>query len=156
MLMNARDDSQNVSRRSDAELDLDLEVALRIEGYAWVEWHPQGLKHTPLYESGRFVGHPGDMLSHHYVPAGTATSLATQPYRRLPHYSTDTGLAFRAAERAGIFTGHGARLSASDTGTWTLVTPDARIRVEDDSLPRLLCRASLLWIDRPDSRHAHE
>lgn len=154
--MNAKDESRDVALRSDAELHLDLEIALRIEEYTWVEWHPAGLGHTPLYEGGRFVGHPGDVLAHHYVPADPGAPLAPQPYRRLPGYSADTGLALRAAERAGIFAGHGARLSASDTGIWTLVTPDPRVRVEDDSLPRLLCRASLLWIDRPDSPQADE
>lgn len=154
--MNARDDSRNAAQRSDAELHLDLEVALRIEEYAWVEWHPDGLGHSPLYEVGRFVGHPGDLLAHHYVPAAAGASLAAQPYRRLPRYSTDTGLAFRAAERSGIFAGQGARLFASDTGTWTLVGSDERIRVEDDSLPRLLCRSSLLWIEASDPRHGRE
>lgn len=150
--MNAQGEPPDTFLRSDDEIRLDLEVALRIEGFRWVTWNGDALLGSPLYEPGRFVGHPGDMLSHHYIPADPASALARQPYRRLPQYSTDAGLAIRAAERAGLFSGEGARLIATDTGSWTLVAPDAQLRVQDGSLPRLLCRASLRWIDESSTQ----
>lgn len=146
--------SRGIARRSDAELRLDLDVALRIEGYRWVAWNERALGESPLWEPGRFVGHPGDMLSHHYVPASPDVPLARQPYRRLPRYSVDAGLAFRAAERAGLFGGDGARLISSQTGTWTLLSPGTQLPIQDSSLPRLLCRASLQWLDASGNQGA--
>lgn len=133
--------------RSEADIALDLEVALRIEGYRWMEWSRSGLREAPLYREGRFVGHPGDMAAQHYVDARPSARLAEHPYERLPQYSSDPGLAIRAAERAGLFLGDGARLSSTSSGSWRLRAASRSIDLTDDSLPRLLCRASLRWIE---------
>lgn len=138
--------------RSDADLELDLAVALGIEGYRWVEWNAAALREAPLYEQGRFIGHPGDMVAQHYVEALAGSPLADHPYRRLPPYGSDAGLALRAAERAGLFRGQGVRLSASPTGRWSLRRSQDGEPMEDDALPRLLCRAGLRCVDETSAR----
>lgn len=127
--------------RTESELELDLQVALRVEGYRWVEWNHRAVGEAPLDEPGRFVGHPGDLLAHLYVEAGTEVPCSDGPYARLPRYSLEPGPALRAAERAGLFTGEGVAVRCSPTGTWTVESSD--VRLEDECLPRLLSRAAL-------------
>jgi hypothetical protein len=133
--------------RSQRDLDLDLRVGLGIEGYRWVAWNETALAGTPLHEAGRFVGHPGDLLAHLYVDAAPAAPLAAQPYRRLPAYSCDPALAFRAAERAGLFASEGAQLSCTRGGRWSVAVNRAGIDMEDELLARLLCRAALRLLE---------
>lgn len=127
--------------RTERDLELDLEVGLRIEGYRWVEWNHRALGEAPVDEPGRFVGHPGDLLAHLYVEADANLPLSARPYARLPRYSLEPGPALRAAERAGLFAGHGVAVSCSSTGTWKVQR--SAVQLEDECLPRLLSRAAL-------------
>jgi hypothetical protein len=129
--------------RSARDIELDLEVGISIEGYAWVEWNRTALGEAPLYEPGRFVGHPGDLLAHLYVSATEETPLAGQPYARLPRYSLEPGPALRAAERAGLFGDPGVSLSCSTGGAWRLSAGRWGVELDDDCLPRLLAQAAL-------------
>lgn len=124
------------------DLDLDLEVALRIEGYRWVEWKHGAMAEAPLDEPGRFVGHPGDLLAHLYQEARPGAPLHIRPYTHLPCYSLEAGPALRASERAGVFGGEGARLSCSRDGTWRILCPGVA-EDRDECLPRLLARVAL-------------
>jgi hypothetical protein len=139
---------QNGEGRSERETALDLEVGLRVEEYRWVEWNRRALGRTPLHEPGRFVGHPGDLLAHLYEETSEDTPLSEDAYARLPRYSTRTGPALRAAERAGVFADEGARLSCTPGGVWHLSLERAGLDLENESLPRLLCRAALRLADR--------
>lgn len=137
--------------RSDRDLEMDLEVGRRIEGYRWVEWNRDAFGMPPLDERGRFVGHPGDLLAHLYLGAPPDASMSAAPYARLPAYSTSAIPALRAAERAGVFTGEGALLSCTPGGRWHISVRRAGIDMVDESLPRLLCRAALGFVaDAPD------
>ena len=129
--------------RSGNDVALDLAVGLGIEEYRWVEWSRKALREAPLYEPGRFVGHPGDLLSHLYVEASRHSALAAQPFRRLPRYSADPAAALRAAERAGLFGEGGATISCTPRGVWHVSVARAAIEMDDDCLPRLLSRAAL-------------
>lgn len=130
-------------RRDRADLALDVEVGRRIEAYRWVEWNRDALGRAPLHEPGRFLGQYGDLLSHLYVDAAPEAPPTREPYAKLPRYSSEPGPALRAAERAGLFADEGARLSCTPGGTWRVSLERAAIDVEDDSFPRLLCRAAL-------------
>lgn len=125
------------------DLELDLEVGRRIEEYRWVEWNRDVLGSAPLHEPGRFVGHYGDLLSHLYVDAAPEAPLGPQAYAHLPRYSSEPAPALRAAERAGLFAGEGALLSCTPGGLWRVLVERAAIEMDDDCLPRLLCRAAL-------------
>jgi hypothetical protein len=129
--------------RSERDLELDLQVGLRIEGFRWVAWNHAALAGAPLQEPGRFVGHPGDLLSHLYVEARANAPLAAQPHRRLPRYSSEAAPALRAAERAGVFRHEGALISCTPGGVWHVTVGRAGIDLGDDCLPRLLARAAL-------------
>jgi len=147
-----RTDSPTTSDRSRGDLEIELAVGLGIEEYHWVEWSREALRDAPLYEPGRFVGHPGDLLAHLYVAASGDAGLAAQPYRRLPRYTAEAGSALRAAERAGVFGEDGATLSCTPRGVWRLSIRRAVLELEDDCLPRLLARAALAM----DRGHAPE
>lgn len=133
--------------RTERDLQVDLKVGLRIEGYHWVEWNHPAIREAPLDEPGRFVGHPGDLLAHLYVDADESVPLAETPYVRLPRYSLEPGPALRAAERAGLFAGEGVALSCTAAGLWRVSTRE--VRLEDECLPRLLSRAALRLIGEP-------
>lgn len=109
--------------RTAADAALDVAVGVRIEGYRWVEWSHGALRGAPIDQPGKF------------------------PYRHLPPYASDAGFAVRAGERAGMFRGRGLRLSCSPMGRWRVVVDDPELSLEDDRLPRLLCRAVLRWLD---------
>ncbi|HEX9886956.1 MAG TPA: hypothetical protein VGA70_10735 [Longimicrobiales bacterium] len=129
--------------RSRRDIELDVEVGTRIEGYRWVEWRRTELDDGPFEEPGRFLGHPGDLASRFYVEARRGAPPAPQPYRRLPHYSLEPGPALRAAERAGVFRAQGAALSCTPGGVWHVTVAQGGIDMDDESLPRLLSRAAL-------------
>lgn len=130
---------------TDEALELDLEVALVVCGYRWVEWNRRSMADAPHYEPGRFVAHPDDLQSHLQVAAAPDAPLSSVAYHRLPRYSGDERLALAAAEEAGLFSDGGAELSKSDGGAWLVELEGAGISLEDESLPRLLCRATLQW-----------
>ena len=142
-----RRDSPGDDHRARPDVALDLEVGLELEGYRWVEWNRRALAESPLHEPGRFVGHPGDLLSHLLIDAPEKTAPAPHPYGRLPHYSSEPAPALRAAERAGLFRDDGVRISCSHGGVWHLIDERAGIDLEDDCLPRLLCRAALRLVE---------
>lgn len=133
--------------RTAADADLDVAVGVRVEGYRWVEWSHGTLRGAPIDQPGKFLGHPGDLLSHLYVEASPDARTAPEPYRHLPPYASDAGFALRAGERAGMFRGRGLRLSCSPMGRWRVTVDDPELSLEDDRLPRLLCRAVLRWLD---------
>lgn len=135
----------SIGARTERDLELDLEVGLEVEGYQWVEWNHRAIAEAPLDEPGRFVGHPGDLLSHLYVEAASDVPLSERPYARLPRYSLEPGPALRAAERAGLFEGEGVVVSCSTAGVWRIHGPE--VDVEDECLPRLLCRAAIRVVD---------
>lgn len=132
-----------IDDRSARDIELDLEVGIRIEGYAWVEWNRAAIGDAPIHEPGRFIGHPGDLLAHLYASARNGSPLADQPYARLPRYCREPGPALRAAERAGLFADPGVSLSCNADGAWRLLAKARSIEVADEFLPRLLTRAVL-------------
>lgn len=146
-------------RRDDScsyrDVDLDLDVGLRVEGYRWVEWNHAAMGHAPLDRDGRFVAHPGDLLAHLHMDARPGTPPGERPYVHLPRYSSDPGPALRAAERAGLFRGTGVVISCSPEGVWRLQGPTAVAGMEDECLPRLLSRAALRLARRPPEEDAH-
>ena len=108
-----------------------------------MQWSAATLSTSPFHEAGRFVGHPGDLLSHRWSEASPDAELAPHPYERLPRYSSEPAPALRAAERAGLFAGGGTVLSCTPAGRWRLAAVSGEVEMEDDCLPRLLCRAAL-------------
>jgi hypothetical protein len=132
-----------IDDRSARDIELDLEVGIRIEGYAWVEWNRAAIGDAPIYERGRFIGHPGDLLAHLYASARNGAPLVEQPYARLPRYCREPGPALRAAERAGLFADPGVSVSCKPEGAWRLIAEAWSIELADEFLPRLLVRAAL-------------
>lgn len=136
------------------ERSLDVEVAIRLERYRWVRWAPDTSPELSVDDQGgRFLGPPGHLLSHLWVPAPADCPLASQPLRYLPSYSRDVSLAFRACESCGLFRDGAARLTRADDGSWRIVVHAPPMDLRDEMLPRLLCRAGLTW-SRTRSLHA--
>lgn len=131
------------SGADERDLDLDLRVALGIEGFRWFRWRRGMGESAPFSEPGRFVGHPGDLLAHLWTETDEGAPLADRPWDRLPRYSVEVGLALRAAERAGLFVGPGTALGCTAAGEWWIRREEGARVVADDCLPRLLCRAAL-------------
>jgi hypothetical protein len=129
--------------RSDEQEHLDIEVAIRLMGFRWMEWSKAGLGEAPLYSPGRFLASLDDMTSHLYAEAAPDTPLADQPLARVPRYSQDEAPAFSAAEASGLFLDARATLSRDPDGSWVIELQGDRLA--SHSLPELLCRASLRW-----------
>jgi len=130
------------------DLELELEIGFRIEEYHWVEWNGAFPLETPRHQPGRFIGHPGDLLAHCYAPAHPDALTAPEAYANLPRYASEVAPALRAAERAGLFAGKGATLSCRRTGQWRVSVERTGLDLEDEVLPRLLCRAALRLLAR--------
>lgn len=143
----------DAGRTGDASRALDLEVALRVEGYRWVEWDHTALAETPLDSPGRFVAPANGLLSHLQVDASPSTALAAEAYGYLKPYSTDPALALRVAEEVGLFSRGRAELSRLDSGRWRL-RADGGIALEDQCVSRLLCRATLAYLDAGDEERS--
>jgi hypothetical protein len=124
-------------------LELDVEVALRVDGFRWVRWREGETPDPPRESGGRFLARRDDPLGHLQVPALASVPLAAQPYRHLPRYSLDAALALEACDRVGLFQ-EGAMLRREPGGAWALELPGAGAQA-DRSLPRLLARAALVW-----------
>jgi hypothetical protein len=124
---------------------LDVEVAMRLDGFRWVRWRDGSSPDAPRDSYGRFLAREDDPLTHLFQPAPLWVPLAPQPYRHLPRYSGDVQLALRACERAGLFSGGRAALRREATGRWVLTIPAAGLLLSDDSLPLLLTRGALAW-----------
>ena len=140
--------------RAKRALELDVQVALRVDGFRWVRWLDGESPDPPRESAGRFLASPDDPLAHLQVPAPTSMAFAPQPYRHLPRYSRDPGLALAAGERAGLFRDGGASLGQDASGTWTLRLTDLDHPLRDACLPVLLARAALQWLarDRPSRK----
>ena len=139
----ARPDESVPGPRPRLNLELELEIGRRIEGYRWVEWNPKSQLEMPIHQPGRFIGHPGDLLARFYITASPGSPPAPEAYALLPRYTSEAAAALRAAERAGLFSGEGAKVRCDPTGRWRVVIERADIDMEDEVLPRLLCRATL-------------
>lgn len=126
---------------------LDRQIAVRVYGYRWVEWKHALLRGGPLDAPGRFLADPADPLAHLHSPAPLAAPLADQPFRRVPHYSTDVRQAIRAAARAGLFASAGVRMGQAEDGGWWVETDRPAVRVEAAGLATALCRATLEILD---------
>jgi len=127
---------------------LEVDVALRLEGYEWVRWAREGGPDIGRDRGGRFLAPPHHLLAHLWVPASRRERLAPQPFRYLPPYTSDVDSALQACERAGLFRDASASLRRRPDGAWRIELPGAGLELEDDSLALLLCRAGLAWSDR--------
>jgi len=127
---------------------LDVEVAVRLEGYRWVHWirgaDPDGTRQGP----SRFLAPPEHQLAHLWVSAPVCVPLARQPFRYLPTYSRDVGPALRVCQHCGLFREGSAALTQEPDGRWRVTLRQAAIDLEGHSLPTLLCRAVLAWSSR--------
>ena len=126
-------------------LDLDVEVALRVDGFRWVRWRASESPDAPSDSRGRFLARRGDPLAHLQVAAHLSVPLAPQPYRHLPRYSLDAGLALAACERVGLFGDGGAMLRREPNGLWAIELPRHGPTQRDRSLATLLTRAAVRW-----------
>lgn len=139
--------------RSEEQEHLDIEVAMQLMGFRWVEWSKAALGGAPLYTPGRFLASLDDMTSHLYTEAAPETPLSDQALARVPRYSQDDTLAFAAAEASGLFAEGHATLSRDLDGSWVIDVEGDRLASR--ALPDLLCRAALHWssvrIDRQET-----
>lgn len=134
-----------VSMRSAEEEQLDVDVATRIMGYRWVRWNRRALAGAPLYEPGRFLAPPDDPTAHLAEEAAADIPRQQDPLKRVPRYSSREDLAFRVASTAGLFLRGKALLLRDPDGRWVVEVRGASLTSR--SLPELLCRASLRWLD---------
>ena len=131
----------------DAEgLELDVEVAMGVDGFRWVRWMEGESPDPPRESMGRFLARHDDPLAHVQLPAAAAIPLAPQPYRHLPRYSLDAGAALQACDQVGLFRDGGATLGQDRDGTWTLGLTGEAPPLRDPRLPRLLTRGVLRWL----------
>lgn len=129
--------------RSQEQERLDVEVATRLFGFRWVQWNERALGGSPLYTPGRFLAPPDDAMSHLYEDASGALSLHEHAVAKVPEYSGDECCAFKAAERAGLFTDGHALIYRQDDGDWAIEVRG--LKLSSPRLPALLCRAALRW-----------
>lgn len=141
---NAPGDPAPPSERCDRTLD--VQVAVRADGYRWVEWKHEALGGAPLDEPGRFLGAPTDPLVHLQKGAEPGAPLAAAPYRNLRHYATDRAAALAVAEKVGLFGTGAASLSRDRSGRWHLAAARG-IALDDACLARLICLAVLAYVD---------
>jgi hypothetical protein len=133
-------------------LELDLLVAVRLDGYRWVTWREGSSPDLPRESLGRFLAPPDGLLAHLYHQAPLTLPTAPQPYRHLPGYSRDPTEAFRVCERVRLFRDGRAELGRDADGAWRLTLPRDGLVIRHASLPSLLCRAALAWADRSTHR----
>lgn len=128
-----------------AEQQLDVEVAIKLFGFRWVEWNESALGAGPLYSPGRFLVPPDYPMSHLLKDAPETAPLHEHAKAKVPEYSHDEGCAYQVAERARLFSVGRATLSRDDDGSWIVEFRGQRLT--SPSLPEVLCRASLEWAD---------
>ncbi len=126
-------------------LELDVQVALRVDGFRWVCWMNGESPDPPRESAGRFLAREDDPLAHIQVPASPSTPLALQPYRHLPRYSLDAGLAITICDRIGLFRDSGVSLRVEGDGCWVLQRSGDGDALRDASLSSLLSRATLRY-----------
>jgi len=124
---------------------LDVEVAVRLGGFRWVRWRAGWSPDAPRDSHGKFLAREDDRLAHAHRPAPPSLQLAPQPYRHVPPYSADVGLALQACEHAGLFREGGAALHLRADGRWELAIREAELLLDDATLPELLTRGALAW-----------
>ncbi len=128
---------------SQRDSQLDVEVAIRLFGFRWVEWNERALGGGPLYSPGRFLVPPDYPTSHLLEDAPEAVPLHEHATAKVPEYSQDETCAYQAAERAGLFSVARATLHREDDGSW--VVEVGGLRLSSPQLPEVICRASLEW-----------
>jgi hypothetical protein len=129
--------------RSVEQERLDMEVAIRLFRFHWVQWNKQALGGGPLYTPGVFLAAPDDYFSHLYEEAPPQAAWHHHALAKVPEYSRDETCAFRAAEQSALFRAGGGILSQEEDGTW--VVHVAGRQYASPRLPELICRASLAW-----------
>lgn len=129
--------------RSHEEAKLDVEVAIRIFGFRWVEWNERALGEGPLYTPGRFLVPPDYPTSHLLEDAPDTVPLHEHATAKVPEYSQDETCAYQAADRAGLFSAGRATLYHEDNGNW--VVEVRGLKLSSPQLPEVICRASLEW-----------
>jgi hypothetical protein len=130
---------------------LDEQIAVRVGGFRWVEWNHALLAGAPLDAPGRFLARPDHFLGHLHIPAAQDAPLADRPLAHVPHFATCLDHAAHAAELAGLFRAGGSTLWQGDDGKWWIKVENGSIRLSDERLPALICRASLAFVDRQSS-----
>lgn len=135
--------------RSRANPELDVEVAVRLFGYRWVEWNREMVGEGALYPDGRFLAPEDDGLFHLFIDASEAVPEHLHPLGKVPEYSTDERQAFAAAERSGLFLRGGAVLSREPDGAW-MVELEGR-RHSGPRLAEVVAEASLRWFEQSGS-----
>ena len=124
---------------------LDLDVALEIMGYRWVEWRHEALQGAPLDQPGRFLARADDPLSHLHTPAASGVPELRDALSKLPRYSGNLDLAMDVASQVGLFREGGAELKRGADGTWILDVTATERRYDGPEAPRLVCTAALEW-----------
>lgn len=124
---------------------LDVEIALRLEGFEWVTWRDGLGPDAPADSEGRFLAPPHHRLARMWRPAVADVPRAPQALRYVPKYSSDVSEALRLCERVGLFGEGSAMLSGARTGTWCLSSPRLDSELRDASPARVLCRGCLAW-----------
>lgn len=127
---------------------LDLDVAVRIMGYRWVEWNHALLHGAPLDQPGRFLARPDDPLAHLQTPARPGTPDQEGALGALPRFSRDLQLALEAAKAVGLFRDGDADLSRGTDGDWALEVRAGGRRYAGPSAAAVVCRAALDWLSR--------
>jgi hypothetical protein len=129
--------------RSVEQERLDMEVAIRLCRFRWVQWNARTLGGSPLYTPGMFLAAPDDFLSHLYEEAPPQAAWHDHALAKVPEYSRDEACAFRAAEQSSLFKAGRATLSQDDDGSW--IVRVAGREYASPRLPEVICRASLAW-----------
>lgn len=128
--------------RSHEGAQLDVEVAIRIFGFRWVEWNERAIGGGPVYTPGRFLVPPDYPVSN-LLDAPETVPLHEHATAKVPEYSQDETCAYEAAECAGLFSAGQATLYRDDDGNW--VVEVRGLRLSSPQLPEVICRASLEW-----------
>jgi hypothetical protein len=127
--------------RSQEDSQLDVQVAIRLFGFRWVEWNETALGGGPLYTPGRFLVPPDYPTAHLLKDAPDAVPPHEHATAKVPEYSQDVTCAYQAAERAGLFSVGRATLYREGGGNW--VVEVRGLRLSSPQLPEVICRASL-------------
>lgn len=127
---------------------LDLDVALEVGGYRWIEWNEWALAGASRGTRSGVSSHPHDLLAHLHLPAAPSALPAPDQFARAPRFSELMEKALGAAEGTGIFSHGHATLTQTYSGVWRIDLPEAGRSVEGANLRVVLCEASLLWVRR--------
>lgn len=122
---------------------LDIEVATRLMGFAWVEWNQVELAGAPLASPGRFLARSSELTAHLLRPARLSTPESHDCLTRVPRYSTEIDQAMRVAARAGLVEGDELLIRREADGRWIVDATEHGISAVDRRLATALCLAAL-------------